>query len=323
MKKVLSVLFIAILAIALTACGKETAAPAKDGATPAPNTATPAPQNEELTIKHKLGELTIKKNPQKIVVFDFGTLDTLDKLGVDVIGLPKSNIPAYLSKYNDAKYENVGTLKEPDFEKVNALKPDLIVISGRAAPAYEELNKIAPTLYVELDTKNYMESFKNNANLFGQMFGKEDVVTKELAAVDDSVKALNEKAKADGKKALILLTNDGKMSGYGPGSRFGVIHDVFGFAAVDEKIEESTHGAGVTYEYVAEKNPDYIFVVDRTAAVDGKSSAKDIIETDLVKKTNAFKNGHIVYLNADYWYLSGGGLLSMPEMINEVANGLK
>jgi len=35
-------------------------------------------------------------------------------------------------------------------------------------------------------------------------------------------------------------------------------------------------------------------------------------------KTNAYKNGKIFYLDPDYWYLSGGGLLSMKEMIKEI-----
>ena len=46
------------------------------------------------------------------------------------------------------------------------------------------------------------------------------------------------------------------------------------------------------------------------------------LKMSLVKKTNAYKNDKIVYLNADYWYLSGGGLLSMKEMIKEVEAGL-
>ncbi|GJM75015.1 hypothetical protein HMSSN036_72310 [Paenibacillus macerans] len=42
-----------------------------------------------------------------------------------------------------------------------------------------------------------------------------------------------------------------------------------------------------------------------------------------MKKTNAYKNGKIIYLDANYWYLSGGGLLSMPEMLKEVQEGIK
>lgn len=313
------------LAVILAACGSNNAATSNNNTAAAGNTeATTAPNTEskELTIKHELGEITIKTNPQKVVVFDFGTLDTLDKLGVEVTGVPQSNVPSYLSKYSDAKYENVGGLKEPDFEKINSLSPDLIIISGRQQDSYDEFSKIAPTLYVAVDNANYMESFTKNVKTLGQIFGKEAEVEAELATITDSVKALNEKAKADGKKALIILANEGKISAYGSGSRFGIIHDVFGFAQADDKIEVSTHGQSVSYEYVADKNPDYLFVVDRDAAVksDGSKSgsAKDAVENDLVKNTNAFKNGKIIYLDPNYWYLSGGGLISVSEMLKEV-----
>jgi len=313
------------LAVILAACGSNNAATSNNNTAAAGNTeATTAPNTEskELTIKHELGEITIKTNPQKVVVFDFGTLDTLDKLGVEVTGVPQSNVPSYLSKYSDAKYENVGGLKEPDFEKINSLSPDLIIISGRQQDSYDEFSKIAPTLYVAVDNANYMESFTKNVKTLGQIFGKEAEVEAELATITDSVKALNEKAKADGKKSLIILANEGKISAYGSGSRFGIIHDVFGFAQADDKIEVSTHGQSVSYEYVADKNPDYLFVVDRDAAVksDGSKSgsAKDAVENDLVKNTNAFKNGKIIYLDPNYWYLSGGGLISVSEMLKEV-----
>ncbi|WP_280818221.1 siderophore ABC transporter substrate-binding protein [Paenibacillus etheri] len=326
MKKNLSLLIMTVfLAVILAACGSNNAATSDNSTASAGNTgATTAPTTEskDLTIKHELGEITIKSNPQKVVVFDFGTLDTLDKLGVEVTGLPQSNVPSYLSKYSDAKYENVGGLKEPDFEKINSLSPDLIIISGRQQDSYEEFSKIAPTLYVAVDNANYMESFTKNVKTLGQIFGKEAEVETELTAINDSVKALNEKAKADGKKSLIILANEGKISAYGSGSRFGIIHDVFGFAQADDKIEVSTHGQSVSYEYVADKNPDYLFVVDRDAAVksDGSKSgsAKDAVENDLVKNTNAFKNGKIIYLDPNYWYLSGGGLVSVSEMLKEV-----
>ena len=51
-----------------------------------------------------------------------------------------------------------------------------------------------------------------------------------------------------------MLVNEGQLSAYGKGSRFGLIHDTFGFKAADDKIEASTHGQSVSYEYVLEKS---------------------------------------------------------------------
>lgn len=326
-----------LFALALAACGgqsKETAgaaapeaslaATATAAASVAPS-ASPSPAAPaEVTIKHQLGETKVKTNPKTVAVFDYGTLDSLDKLGIEVAAVPKGNLPPYLKKYEDAKYQNVGTLVEADFEKLSAVKPDLIIISGRLSSKYEELQKLGPTIYLGLDTAKYMESYENNAKIIGQIFGKEKEVEAELAKVKQSVQELNAKVTAEGKNALVILTTGGKVSAFGPGSRFGLIHDVIGFKAADDKIESSTHGQSVSFEFVAEKNPDYLFVVDRDAVVtsgEGVKPAKELIENSLVKNTNAYKNGKIVYLDPNYWYLSGGGLLSVEDMIKEVSAG--
>lgn len=316
MKKISIALMMFALMALLVACGTKEENPSEKST--GDNKEVETAESESITIKHELGETTIKKNPEKVVVFDFGVLDTLDELGVEVAGLPQSNIPSYLSKYEDEKYANLGSLKEPDFEAIHALKPDVIFISGRQSGMYKELSEIAPTIYVGVDTTKYMESFKGNMNMVAEIFGKEEEMKAELAEIDAQITAIKEKTSTNDGKALIVLGNEGKVSAYGKSSRFGIIHDVFGFKAADENLEISTHGQSITFEYILETNPDTLFVIDRDAAVGGDASAKDSIENELVKKTNAYKNGKIFYLDPDYWYLSGGGLLSMKEMIKEI-----
>lgn len=63
-------------------------------------------------------------------------------------------------------------------------------------------------------------------------------------------------------------------------------------------------------------------MVDRDAVVTEGASAKDAIENALVKKTNAYKDGKMFYLNPEVWYLSGGGLQSVSLMVDEVEKAL-
>lgn len=321
MIKKLSLFFImAVLAVVVAACGTASS----DKANSSNKEKAPATEEpKELTIKHQMGETKVKVNPEKVVVFDYGVLDSLDKLGVEITGVPQSSIPPYLSKFEDSKYENVGGLKEPAFEKINEIGPDLIIISGRQGDAYEELSEIAPTIFMGVDNSKYMESFTENMTTLGEIFSKEKEVEKELETVKSSIDALHKKASESGKKGLIVLANEGNLSAYGPGSRFGIIHETFGVAAADEKIEVSTHGQSISPEYIVEKDPDYLFVIDRGIAVGGESSAKQVIENSLVKNTKAFKEDHIIYLDPNYWYLSGGGLISVAEMVKEIEKGLE
>src|SRR5699024_8869676 len=148
-----------------------------------------------MTIEHELGETEVEKNPEKVVVFDFGTLDSLDKLDVDVAGVPHNNMPSYLEKYEDDQYENVGSLREPDFEKIAEIDPDVILISGRQSDLYDQLEELAPTVYLGVDTTRYMDSFKENAEKVGDIFDKESEVDTALDEIDDKIDTIQEDAK--------------------------------------------------------------------------------------------------------------------------------
>ncbi|WP_430742780.1 siderophore ABC transporter substrate-binding protein [Bacillus atrophaeus] len=316
MKK-FALLFIALVtAVVISACGNQSS-----------DSKGSENKEDQITVKHDLDKngTKVTKNPKKVVVFNFGILDTLDKLGLQgsVAGLPKNSLPDYLSSYKNDKYTDVGSLKEPDFEKVADLEPDLIIISGRQSDSYKEFSKIAPTIYLDIDSAKYMESFKSNTETIGKIFNKEDEVKSQLAKIDDSISDVKKTAEKVNKKGLVIMANDGKISAFGPKSRYGLIHDVFGVTPADQNIEASTHGQSVSYEYISKTNPDYLFVVDRGTAIGETSSTKQVVENDYVKKVNAVKNDHVVYLDSATWYLSGGGLESMAQMIKEVKDGLE
>ena len=272
-----------------------------------------------VSIKDSNGDrVEVQKNPQKVVVFDNGSLDTLDALGVGdrVIGAATKNLPSYLDKYKDV--ESAGGIKEPDLEKINQLQPDLIIISGRQSDYKEELAKIAPTLYLAVDTKEPWESVQQNVNALAEIFGKEDKAKEELATLTKEIEETKEKASKLEQTALVTLVNEGQLSAYGSGSRFGLVHDVFGFKQADDQIEASTHGQSVSYEYILEKNPGILFVVDRTKAIGGDDSKDNVSANELVEQTDAGKNDQVISLQPDVWYLSGGGLESMKLMIKDV-----
>ncbi|ANU21201.1 ABC transporter [Planococcus plakortidis] len=318
MKKWITAILVLMMFAVLAACGAE------EEATDSQTADAQTTEAETMTVTHELGETEVPKNPEKVVVFDFGILDTLDQLGVEsVAGVAQGNIPTYLEQYEDTeKYENIGTLKEADFEAIHAMDPDLIIISGRQAEMYNEFSDIAPTIHLGVDTTDYMNSFTTNMETVGEIFGKQAEVEEELAAINEQIEGIKEKTASSDEKGLIVLANEGKVSAYGAASRFGIIHDVFGVKQADEGIEASTHGQSITYEYILDTNPDIMFVVDRNAAVGNDASAKDSLENELVQKTNAYQNDKIIYLDPDYWYLSGGGLQSVSEMVNAIESAL-
>ncbi|WP_461173032.1 siderophore ABC transporter substrate-binding protein [Arthrobacter sp. Z1-9] len=283
-------------------------------------TATPADEATTITVEHAQGSTAnVPVNPEKVFTFDLGVLDTLDALGVEPSGVPEAAYPETLSKYADAKYSKIGSLKEPDFEAVSAGDPDLIIISGRTAGAYEELSKIAPTIDLSIDAAQPVESFKVQTEKLGTIFDKTAEVEEKLAAVDATISDTKAKA-ADAGKGLIVLTSGGELTAYGAGSRFGIIHDVLGVpTAADVKVDGS-HGEAISFEYIKQANPDILYVINRDTAVGTEGSAANpILDNELVQSTNAAKNNKVVNLDPAGWYVVGYGLNNVKAMVDAVA----
>ncbi|GLU25730.1 MULTISPECIES: siderophore ABC transporter substrate-binding protein [Brucella/Ochrobactrum group] len=274
----------------------------------------------DVAVKHAQGETTVATNPEKVVVFDFATLDNLDRLGVKIIGVPGSiAFPEYLKKYDGADYTKVGTLFEPDYEAVNAAEPDLIIVGGRSAAKYGELAKIASTIDLTVPAKEFISGTEANIEKLGQIFGKETEAKAEVDKLNSELAALKEKTKGKGK-GLMILTSGGKISAYGPGSRFGVLHDSFGVEPAAPDLSVGNHGQPVSSEFILETNPDWLFVLDRDAAIGREgTSAKQLLDNELVRQTNAWKNDQVVYLNAQNWYLVGGGLGALHNTIQQLS----
>ncbi len=284
--------------------------------------------NELVKVSHDLGETEVPMNPERVVTLSYSTLDILDEMDLEdkVVGTAKDNLPSYLDEYSNEAVTSVGGLKEFSLETINELKPDLIIIEGRQADSYEDLMAIAPTIQLGTDNTNYFGSLERNLTTLGQIFGKEDVVESKLADLNERVEKISEKVKGEGLNALALMVSDGAMSVYGNGSRFSSIYDNFGFKAADAEIEVSNHGQNISYEYLLTKNPNYLFVVDKSSAT-GKSeeptAAKDILDNELVKSTDTYKNDNIIYLNGPAWYVGGAGLQAADLMIKDIEEAIQ
>ncbi|GGB11774.1 siderophore ABC transporter substrate-binding protein [Macrococcus hajekii] len=279
-------------------------------------------------------KVTVPKNSEKVAVFDYGTLTTMKELGLSdhVVGLPKGegnrSVPEFLSDFKDDKYANLGSLKEPNFEKLAELNPEVILISGRQATAkvMDEMKKAAPDakiVYMGTNDTAYIDSVKANTENLGKMFDKEQETTKLIKDLDDKVAEVKKMTADSDDKGLFVLANEGELSVFGKGGRFGFIHDVLGVKEADKNIKAEGHGQVVNYEYFNKTNPDIIYAMDRGVAVGGKSSSKQALSNEVIKEVNAIKNNKIIELDPYLWYFSGGGVTTTIKQIEEVEKGYK
>jgi len=275
-----------------------------------------------VNVTHELGKTTVSVNPKKVFVYDMGTLESLQDLGIPVAGIPKDFVPPHLQQYkDDTKVADVGSILQPNFEKVSTLNPDLIIISALHSNDYKQLTKIAPTISLGVDNNNYKGSVVNNLNRIGEIFDIKDKTDQKIQVLEEEIENAKKVISTQPKKIMILLYNAGKYSTFGSKSRYGFVFSDLKAIPADENIETDLHGTVVSGEYISKVNPDVLYIIDRNAIMPNYKVNKSEIENMLVQKTNAYMNKAIYYLDPNIWYLSGGGTYSMNHMIADILQG--
>lgn len=118
------------------------------------------------TVGHAMGETEIEGTPKRVVVLDTGELDSAMSLGVTPVGAVEAveglGLPSYLE--DTGGIENVGTIEEPNLEKIATLEPDLILSSKlRHEAIYDQLSQIAPTVFTETTGVTWKSNFDKHA----------------------------------------------------------------------------------------------------------------------------------------------------------------
>lgn len=298
-------------------------------ATDAPNTAAPAEQPSQnayapVTVKHKLGETVIDRLPQRVVALDMNEVDFLDELGVPVVGMPKDFVPHFLARYRDApEVQDMGAIVQPNLERVHAAKPDLILITSLQANHYKELSQIAPTIHFDVDYRDsqadHIEIVKNHLLTLGRIFGKDELARRKAADLDAKVDEARALIRDRPETALVVLHNNGAFSSFGVQSRYGFIFKALGVKPASPLADGGLHGQPISSEFIQQANPDIVFVVDRTAVMERRPTlTAETLGNPLLRQTSAWRNGRVVFTDAEAWYVTAASVKSLHLMIDEV-----
>ena len=269
---------------------------------------------EKITVDTVKGNVDLAMNPSPLVVYDMTLMQDLAALDVAVDGMPSGLKLDNLQSKTQPEPKTVGTVFEPDLEALNAMQPQAILVGSRMAEKYDALSSIAPTLDMTIDTANIYESSKQRLHDLGALFGKSAQAAKLQGNIDgliDETKTLTK----DKGKGLVVMVNGNKLSAYGDKSRYGFIHTVLDIPMADDQIADARHGQPISFEYIQKTNPDWLFVVDRSAAIgeDG-AGAKAVLDNPLVAQTNAWSNNQVVYLSPDSYLAFGGYYQWMQDL---------
>nr|BFF03317.1 hypothetical protein GCM10020241_49920 [Streptoalloteichus tenebrarius] len=169
--------------LALSGCGDGGSAPAGGES---------SGQGAERVVKHAMGETKVPANPRRVVVLDTGELDSVLALGITPVGAVttevSSDFPAYLKdRLRDTK--RVGTIPEPNLDKITEARPDLILSNKvRHAQLYDKLSQIAPTVFADQIGATWKETFLLDA----EALGKKDEAEKLLGQYRDRARQVGQ-----------------------------------------------------------------------------------------------------------------------------------
>lgn len=330
MKRFMFTIFTVLLVLVLAACGNSTNNSSNNAgnsastegaanATNATNAANAAesttPATVEITDAH--GTVTVPVNPKNVVALDNRTFETLANWGIDLAAVPKGVMPSDSPYVANESVQDIGNHGEPKLEIIAAVNPELVIVGQRFANYYEDIKKLVPNAAVidlnfdvsaESATpgENLVNGLKHSTLTLGQIFDKNEEA-KQVAA--DFDQAINDaKAAYNPSETVMSVIVSGGNIGYSAphsGRVWGPMYEIFGWKSSLEVANSSTDHQGdeISVEAIAQSNPDWIFVLDRDAAInstEAKVPAQDVIDkAPALQNTKAVTDGQIIYAPND------------------------
>ncbi|MER7699492.1 MULTISPECIES: iron-siderophore ABC transporter substrate-binding protein [unclassified Streptomyces] len=266
------------------------------------------------TVTHAMGKTEIESAPERVVVLDVGELDNVVSLGLKPVGYAPSEgdaaLPSYLEK-DAGEPKSVGTINSLNLEAIAGLKPDLILGSQlRAADKYEELSKIAPTVFSIRPGFTWKENYLLNAQALDRTAQAESA----LDAYKEKARTLGEDIGPDKPTVSMVRYMPDRLRLYAKASFIGTILEDVGLPRPEnQQIDDLA--AEISPERIDEADADWIFT---GVYGDPKATQRDTTRSNpLWKNLKAVKEGRAKDVSDETWYL-GLGVTSAGLVLDDL-----
>jgi len=275
------------------------------------STADQAAEPETRKVEHAMGVAEVPTEPKRVVVLDTGELDDALALGVKPVGAVRIDVATgFLSYLEDQTegIEEVGTISEPNLEKIAALDPDLILSSTvRHEAIYDQLEAIAPTVLAP----DLGDTWKDNFLLYADALNKTDQAEEMLADFENNAAELG-KTLGTGKTLSIVRFLPDQIRLYSDKSFTGVILKDMGLGVPKPAIGEDTY-LQLAAEQVTTAQADYLYV--STYGPAGDTDRAEVLGGPLWQRIPAVKTREVHELNDDL--LSGIGIQAAQQILDQ------
>lgn len=268
-------------------------------------------------VKHAMGETEIEGTPERVVVLDTGELDSAMTLGVVPVGSVEAveglGFPSYLQ--GTKSIENVGTIEQPNLEKIAALEPDLILSSKlRHEKIYDRLTQIAPTVFTETVGVTWKENFELHAEALNKTGKAQRVEKAYRGRIEEFKRAMGDELEQTEVSIVRFTPGDTRI--YQKENFIGTVLDDAGLPRPPSQDVDEFALLNVSAEFIPKMGGDVIFV---TVYADEKDTAKAEITADpLWQKLEAVREDRVYEVSDDLWmlglgYTAAGGVMDDLE----------
>lgn len=336
-----STAIMAAAVLMMTACSSPSSTTTGTPETPeTAETTVAVTSKEDLTVEINdiHGPVTVPVNPQKVISLDNRTYETLSDWGIELVAAPKGVMPADSPYVTDESVLDIGNHREPNLEIIAAADPDLVIIGQRFASYYEEIKKLVPNAAVidlnfdvseEADKpgESLVNGLKDSTVALGKIFDKNKEAEQLTTDFDQAIEAVKSAYnRTDTIMSVVVSGGNIGFSAPHSGRVWGPMYEVFGWVPALE-IDNTTsdhQGDDISVEAIAQSNPDWIFVLDRDAAVSSVTDAvpaQDVIDqSPALQNVTAVSEGHIIYAPADTY--TNESIQTYLELFGDIAKAL-
>lgn len=215
--------------------------------------------------------------------------ESLYELGIDKELVANT---VYCSDGNSKK-EKIGTVTEPNIEKIVSLKPDLIIATkeGNYKTVIDKLIRLKLTVYVMEPYSNF-EDICINFKQLADYLDKSDTAKEIINNVKDEISELDKETKNKDKEKIFWEVGANPIFTVGKQSFVNEYNKFINGTNVFEYID--MRYPNISAESVIEKNPDIIMLVNM-----GDVSDQEIAKWNKYKNITAVKNNKIYLLEAN------------------------
>ncbi|MGD9568408.1 MAG: ABC transporter substrate-binding protein [Sedimentibacter sp.] len=216
---------------------------------------------EDVLYIDESGEMiTIKKNPQRVVVLQNSLLEIWDQAGGTVVGRVEESEDKVIE--NAVSAEVVGAMVAPSLEKILALQPDLVILTSNYSAQREMISTLKQNDIQVIDIDiDLLEDYYKTVRLFTTITEREDLYENHINDIQRKVDEIVSKAPKDKNyKAVVIFATAKSVTVRDSNTMVGEMLKDLNVVNISDSVDIGADTKTFSIEKILKDDPDFIFV---------------------------------------------------------------